>query len=539
MTPFQAITPSSHRTLLIRLVETARAYWHLGFTAFGGPGVHVIILRRKFVDRLKWLDTATFNDLFTLGNALPGPGSTQLAFSIALVRNGTLAALLAFIMWSFPGAIGMAVLGVGVRSIPNNIPDIALAVLTGLNAATVGLIALAAFNLSKSTITDKITRFVLFASAAFGICYHAPWMYPTLMAVGGITTLAWDNRHRLIAPVISLLPSKRSPSARGDNVQAHPDLPVQEDPEAIELSDRPARSPSIEKSVDEVHVSVSTGVMSEAPRNTAEGPSSHLSRVASSSPASLSGVRQRPVQSSSSPAEPERPDISEETPLLTLGTKQALGMVVVFVAILITFIVMKSTVNTLGRPFDFFVNMIIAGIIIFGGGPVVIPLLRGYTVSSRDFLLGYAILQAFPGPNFNFAVYLGILAVPSNPALGAFLGFLGIFSPGIVLKLALLPLYKTWRSHSIAKSILRGLNAAAVGLVYTAVWQLFLVGYIYTPASGAAASTTINGPLTADPWWGVIAAGAFSVTEWFGSPPPFTIVLGALGGLGWFGVVHR
>jgi hypothetical protein len=76
----------------------------------------------------------------------------------------------------FPGAIGMAVLGVGVRSIPNNIPDIALALLTGLNAATVGLIALAAFNLSKSTITDKITRFVLFASAAFGICYHAPWV---------------------------------------------------------------------------------------------------------------------------------------------------------------------------------------------------------------------------------------------------------------------------------------------------------------------------------------------------------------------------
>jgi len=74
-----------------------------------------------------------------------------------------------------------------------------------------------------------------------------------------------------------------------------------------------------------------------------------------------------------------------------------------------------------------------------------------WQVSSRDFLLGYAILQAFPGPNFNFAVYLGILAVPSTPALGAFLGFLGIFSPGIVLKLALLPLYKTWRSHSIVK----------------------------------------------------------------------------------------
>lgn len=49
-----------------------------------------------------------------------------------------------------------------------------------------------------------------------------------------------------------------------------------------------------------------------------------------------------------------------------------------------------------------------------------IPLLRQYTVQpgwveSRDFLLGFAILQAFPGPNFNFAVYLGVLALPHNP----------------------------------------------------------------------------------------------------------------------------
>jgi chromate transport protein ChrA len=50
--------------------------------------------------------------------------------------------------------------------------------------------------------------------------------------------------------------------------------------------------------------------------------------------------------------------------------------------------------------------MYLAGTIIFGGGPVVIPLLREYAVepgwvSSRDSLLGLAIIQAFPGPNFN------------------------------------------------------------------------------------------------------------------------------------------
>lgn len=81
---------------------------------------------------------------------------------------------------------------------------------------------------------------------------------------------------------------------------------------------------------------------------------------------------------------------------------------------------------------------------------------ESFQVSSRDFLLGFAILQAFPGPNFNFAVYLGVLSLPSTPVLGAILGWLGIFSPGILLKLALLPLYNSWRKIEAAKSVLRG-----------------------------------------------------------------------------------
>lgn len=65
---------------------------------------------------------------------------------------------------------------------------------------------------------------------------------------------------------------------------------------------------------------------------------------------------------------------------------------------------------------DLFATMYVAGTVIFGGGPVVIPLLRSYVVdpgwvSGRDFLLGLAIIQAFPGLNFNFGVYLGALAM--------------------------------------------------------------------------------------------------------------------------------
>lgn len=63
-------------------------------------GVHVVILHKIFVIDRAWVDEKTFADLFSISNALPGPGSTQLAFSIALVRNGTVSGILAFFLWS-------------------------------------------------------------------------------------------------------------------------------------------------------------------------------------------------------------------------------------------------------------------------------------------------------------------------------------------------------------------------------------------------------------------------------------------------------
>jgi chromate transport protein ChrA len=187
----------SDRPLALRLKSVAIRYWDLGFTSFGGPGVHVIILRQRFVETLKWVDERTFLDLFALGNALPGPGSTQLAFSIAVVTNGVLPGLFAFLLWSLPGAIGMVAIGIGISKIPDELPGPVLSLFTGLNAAAVGLIALAAFQLGGAAGTDRITVALVWLSASFGICYHAPWMYPVLIAAGGISTLLWDFRRNM------------------------------------------------------------------------------------------------------------------------------------------------------------------------------------------------------------------------------------------------------------------------------------------------------------------------------------------------------
>lgn len=158
-------------------------------------------------------------------------------------------------------------------------------------------------------------------------------------------------------------------------------------------------------------------------------------------------------------------------------------------AFLLTFIVIMVLRGVLlNRPllFKLFSNMFLAGTIIFGGGPVVIPLLRSYVVSEgwvspRDFLLGLAIIQAFPGPNLNFAVYLGGLTAVFggyNPGVGAVLGLIGIFLPGIVTVHGTMGIWSAIRGKRWVKSALRGVNAAAVGLIYTAAYRLWQIGYV-------------------------------------------------------------
>lgn len=210
---------AASESLSRRLKHVARHYGDLGFTSFGGPGVHVVLLRQRFVEKLRWVDEVTFLDLFALGNALPGPGSTQLAFSIAAVKYGVIPALLAFLLWSLPGALGMAGIGIAISRIPDELPELVLAFFTGLNAAAVGLIAVAAVQLGTAASTDVITTCLVWLSASFGICYHAPWMYPTLIASGGLVTLLWDRRRQwFVQPWLRVAGSNRAPTARTEDV---------------------------------------------------------------------------------------------------------------------------------------------------------------------------------------------------------------------------------------------------------------------------------------------------------------------------------
>lgn len=105
--------------------------------------------------------------------------------------------------FSLPAAIATYGLSLGIANIDERLPAPVYALLTGLNAATVGIVALAAVQLSQKAITDKLTRILVFLGGTTGILYSALWYFPVLLVIAGASAIIWDYRwvHRLVSIV--------------------------------------------------------------------------------------------------------------------------------------------------------------------------------------------------------------------------------------------------------------------------------------------------------------------------------------------------
>ena len=94
---------------------------------------------------------------------------------------------------SLPGAVGMYALSLGIQNIGQTLPLPVYALLSGLNASIVGIIALAAVQLADKAIRDKLTRIQVLFGACAGVCYNTLWYFPILMLAGGLASVIWDG----------------------------------------------------------------------------------------------------------------------------------------------------------------------------------------------------------------------------------------------------------------------------------------------------------------------------------------------------------
>ena len=342
--------------------------------------------------------------------------------------------------------------------------------------------------------------------------YTALWFFPVLMLVAGFATVIWDFRwlHRILKPLWRQLPASiggnGEGSARGQ--EQNDDMPT-------ELSVVTSRTQN-----DDEESSIHSRRIISTPNHDVdvtgpEAPSPLIEESRSSDRTVPAGIQ-----------------------LKVITWKTGIFIIIGFLMSFLVIMIIRATLKSPHRGISLFANLYLAGTIIFGGGPVVIPLLREYIVAEgwvapRDFLLGLAIIQAFPGPNFNFAVYLGSLATAhtSLPSLaGALIGFLGIYIPGLTIVTGVMGLWKVLRSRRWLLSFLRSVNAGAVGLVFTAVYKLWQISFV-------DGNNQSGSPLGRDPWWVAITATSFVGGAWFGFSAPFAILLGGLMGLVWYAVV--
>jgi len=131
-----------------------------------------------------------------------------------------------------------------------------------------------------------------------------------------------------------------------------------------------------------------------------------------------------------------------------------------------------------------FSNFFQAGSLVFGGGHVVLPLLQqlvGDSVTTDQFLLGYAAAQAVPGPMFTLATYLGAEIMPSFPLIGALIATFGVFLPGFLLVLGLHSGWETLASRPRIAGAAWGINAAVVGLLLSALYQPVFISAVHSP----------------------------------------------------------
>jgi chromate transporter len=387
-------------------LEVLRVFAKLGVSSFGGPIAHIGYFREEFVVRRRWIDEPAFADLVALCQFLPGPASSQVGFSIGLMRGGYLGGLAAWTAFTLPSAILLLLFAYGAKFLQG---PIGTGLLHGLKLVAVAIVAQAVWGMARTLCPDRERASIATVVAVIILFSSSSLAQIGAIALGGVAGL-WLCRG---AP----------PVAKDDG---HLSMPV----------------------------SRSVGLLALAAFFLLLG----------------------------------------ALPLLN-GAIHAQGLAL----------------------FDAFYR---SGALVFGGGHVVLPLLREATVtpgwvSDDTFLAGYGAAQAVPGPLFTFSAYLGaVMKSPPNGIAGAAISLMAIFLPGILVLLGALPFWETFRRRANAQAIMRGVNAAVVGLLGAALYNPVWTSAVKTPGDFA------------------LALVGFVLLAVWQAPPLVVVAISALGGIG-------
>ncbi|OEL06918.1 ChrA protein [Staphylococcus xylosus] len=165
-----------------------------------------------------------------------------------------------------------------------------------------------------------------------------------------------------------------------------------------------------------------------------------------------------------------------------------ISLLLFFLLLTVLPIASSMTNNLWLKMFDSFYR---SGSLVFGGGHVVLPLLKNEFVpirliSTDNFITGYAAAQAVPGPLFTFASYIGMSIEGVG---GAILATIAIFLPAFLLLFGILPFWDNIKSNIYAEGFLKGISAGVVGILIAAFYNPIWTSTIKSELDFALASS--------------------------------------------------
>jgi chromate transporter len=210
---------------------------------------------------------------------------------------------------------------------------------------------------------------------------------------------------------------------------------------------------------------------------------------------------------------PERRATSAGRAASGLSRRASVTLLAVFAALLVALPLARQATPDLGLAVaDAFYR---TGSLVFGGGHVVLPLIRAEVVPAgwvddATFIAGYGAAQAVPGPLFTFAAFLGAATAPGAQGVWlATVALVAVFVPSFLLVLGVMPFWEALRRRSGVRRALVGVNAAVVGLLLAALYDPVATSAIHAPLDAAL---VLAAYLALAVWrlppWLVVALGA-------------------------------
>src|SRR5437867_4175721 len=166
--------------------EVLAAFLKLGLTSFVGTIAHLAYFRREFVERRRWVDDGQYAQLLALCQFLPGPASSQLGFSLGLLRAGWGGAIAAFLAFTLPSA---ALLFAFAALLPHISGGAGEAALHGLKLVALPVVAQGVLGMARQLCPDRARASIAALSAALILTFGHAWVQILVVALGAAAAL--------------------------------------------------------------------------------------------------------------------------------------------------------------------------------------------------------------------------------------------------------------------------------------------------------------------------------------------------------------